>query len=394
MPVVSNPTANQSKVSTTPIVLVVDDERDIRELSADIIHRDLPSARVVLASSIKEARRVIDNEAVQLLIADVQLPDGDGTTLLPHLKERRPEAGVIVMAGAASIEQSVSVFRNGAIDYLPKPFNADQFGQRVVKAVQVQNGMNRNEKRISRLRSAVRKLNTARRMVSKKVDLLCNDLVTAYGDLARQFEDVRVRENFRQTVNSANDLEQMLCHTMDWILRQAGYTNIGIYLAGDDGTFELGAYMKYTIQGSKSLTDSLKVGIVEQILRDDFVHYTDREAAENLTPGELDHIPNYSVMGVNTTYLGESLGVMVLFRDGKTPFSADDVAMIKAIAPLFAYSLTNIAKREDMEDAEPIDEAEDAGEFWPDDEPKNDKPKREKKKDDADWWKRGEPPPF
>ena len=329
------------------------------------------------------------------------------------------------MTGDASLEQSVSVFRDGAIDYLPKPFTATQFADRIAKALCRQDANAKVEKRLVRLRSAVRKLNTARRTVSKKVDLLCNDLVSAYGDLARQFEDVRVKESFRTTVNAADDLEQMLCHTMDWLLRTAGYTNIAIYLAGEEGDYELGAYMKYTLAGSKPLTDALCAGVVEHVARDEFVNWTEQEAGEQFSPAELEHLPHHGVIGANATYLGESLATIVMFRDGKSPFTADDLATLRAIAPIFAHVLTTLAKREGAADLD----AEDASDFygendadvrdgkgkagndegeaaWPDDTIDRDEPpkrrrrdesddeKPKKKKDDADWWKRGEPPPF
>lgn len=407
MSVVSNPTSTQNPTRHKPSILIVDDEPDMLELSQEIFARSVPS-KVFQATSIAEAKRIIDRESISLLIADVSLPDGDGSTLIPHLQNVQPQAGAVIITGNASLEGSVSSFRSGAIDYLAKPFTATQFAERISKAIAYQDGLARTERRLSRLKSAVRKLNSARRMVSKKVDLLCNDLVTAYGDLARQFEDVRVKENFRKTAESATDLEQMLCHTMDWILRAAGYCNIAVFLAGDDTSFELGAYMKYTVQGTKSLTDAIKAGINEQVVRDEFIHWSDREAADALSPAELDHIPNYGVLAVNSTYLGESLATIILFRDGKSPFSADDAAMLRAIAPIFAQVLTTLAKREGVDgedlveedgaDVDFNDETNIGDGYWSaeDEKDKNkfkdEKPK--KKKDDADWWKRGEPPPF
>ncbi len=407
MSVVSTSSSTKNHSKQKPAVLIVDDEPSMLELSQEILSREVPS-KIFQATSIAEAKRIIDRESISLLVADVKLPDGDGTSLIQHLQNVQPHAGAMIITGNATLEGSVSSFRSGAIDYLSKPFTATQFAERVSKAIAYQDGVARTEKRLVRLKSAVRKLNNARRMVSKKVDLLCNDLVTAYGDLARQFEDVRVKENFRKTVESATDLEQMLCHTMDWILRSAGYCNIAVFLAGEDASFELGAYMKYTVQGTKSLTDALKQGIVDQVVRDEFIQWNDREAADALSPAELDHIPNYGVMAVNSTYLGESLATIILFRDGKSPFSADDAAMLRAIAPLFAQVLTTLAKREvidgedgmveeDGADIDFSDETNIGDGYWADEEKNKDKFKDEKpkkKKDDADWWKRGEQPPF
>ena len=396
MPVASTPSAiNKASAPRRPAVLVVDDEPAMLELSGDILARRT-DARVFQATSCAEARRILARESVALMIVDVRLPDGDGTALIGELKDRQPDASAMVITGSATLEQSLTCFRDGASDYMPKPFTADEFADRVRLALDAQREQARVAKRMLRLRSAVKKLNGARRMVSKKVDLLCNDLVTAYGDLARQFEEVRIKENFRKTITAADDLEQMLCHSMDWLLRQCGYANIAIYLSNEDGTFDLGAYMKFTVAGSKELTEALKAGVVEQVARDDFVQWTEAEAAEALSPQELDVIAGHGVMGVNATYLGESLATIVMFRDGKSPFTAEDAATLRGIAPIFAQVLTTIAKAEDLEEEEErADDAGDAIDELSDEEPKQRRKDDHKKKpDDADWWKRGDAAPY
>ena len=151
--------------------------------------------------------------------------------------------------------------REGAVDFLPKPFTADHSDRaRQQSAARSRPSRPRRQRRLDKLRDAVKRLNVARRMVSKKVDLLCNDLVTAYGELSRQLDAVRTQEGFRKLLDEANDLEQMLCHAMDWLLRQIGYSNVAIWLAGDDAEYQLGAYMKYTIPGEPPLTDAMKNG--------------------------------------------------------------------------------------------------------------------------------------
>jgi hypothetical protein len=268
---------------------------------------------------------------------------------------------------------------------------------RVNMALAHQAAVARRESRIDKLRDAVKRLNEARRLVSKKVDLLCNDLITAYGELSKQLDVVRSQEGFRSLMGEAKDLEQMLCHAMDWLLRQLGYANVAIWLTGDDGAYQLGAYMKYTTPGEAPLTEAMKNGILRQINNDGFVHLSADEARDKLTRAELAIIPNQTVMGVTCTYLGEALASIVLFRDGKTPFTDDDAQALKIISPVFATSLAAMVHNED--------DADDADGFMLDDDvrdgadergPNKKNPKRPKseEKNDADWWKRGEAPPF
>lgn len=384
--------ASAKRTRTRATVLVVDDEPSMLEIAGDVVGGEL-GARVIPARSIAEARAVLSKETIDVAILDVSLPDGQGTAFIGELRELAPQAAAIVISGGASVEQSITCFRNGAIDYLPKPFTAGDLAERVSRAIAYQRGVIRTERRLIRLRAAVRKLNSARHTVQKKVDLLCNDLVSAYGELARQVEDVRVREHFRKTISTAVDLEQLLCHTMDWLLASCGYTNIAVFLAGDDGTFELGAYMKYTLPGSKPLTAALRDGIVNQVSEEEFIHWTDGEAQSSLSDAELDHLAGQTIMAVNSTYLGESLAVVVMFRDGKTPFTAEDEAKLRTAAPIFAHALTNLARRDEgHEPYEPLDDDHDADSGWQDEKPRN--RKRKKDADSADWWKRGEDPPF
>ena len=81
---------------------------------------------------------------------------------------------------------------------------------------------------------------------------------------------------------------------------------------------------------------------------------------------------------------GESLATLILFRDEKSPFSDEDVATLRAISPIFAVALANMVRKSQGSDGD-----DDGGPLL--DENENPNPKA---KNDADWWKRGEPPPF
>jgi DNA-binding response OmpR family regulator len=418
--------ANVVRRPATPKVLLVDDERDLRELATDLLPRQL-DCRLAVAKDCAEARRAIDAGDVDLLVVDLNLPDGDGMSLISRLRAKNPAACAMVITGHATVDNTVTAIRQGVIDYLPKPFTADQISRRLQSALEHQAKFARDTVRLTRLRTAVKKLNKARKTVSKKVDLLCNDLVNAYTEVARQVDEVRTNESFRKLLATAKDLEQLLCHAMDWLLRKLGYCNIAIYLTGDEGRYDLGAYMKYTVAGTKELTEALREGLVPAIVRDGACHYEPNELKGVVTPAELKHLKGQAVAGINCTYLGESLGVMVLFREhAKTPITGEDLEILSAIAPIFATSLASLVRR--AEDGEAFDgpdgpdgpeddggDDRDEGNGGDDDLPRNDTPKpskkaprpsnpsnpedaerQRKKKEmhDADWWKRGEPPPF
>lgn len=379
---------NNPKVAARPRVLIVDDETDLIELVTDTVGKRL-DCRLVSAKNLAAARKIIENQRIDLLVTDVHLPDGDGKTLLPILQLHQPGAQSIVITGQPDLGGAIDAIREGASDFMPKPFTSSDLIDRVKRALTRAASAVKREKRLVRLRDAVKRLNDARKMVSKKVDLLCNDLISAYGELSKQLDLVRVQESYKHALSQAHDLEQLLCHTMDWMLRQLGYSNIAVWLAGDEDDFQLGAYMKYTIAGEAALTDALRDGMVKLAVKETMVHLSGAELNARLTGKEKPFLKEQDVIAVNCTYLAESLGVVVLFRDAKNPFTEEDASTLKQVCPLFATALAGIVKGHEPGDSA---DADDSGSLL--DENNQDKPPKKKKKDDADWWKNGEDPPF
>jgi DNA-binding response OmpR family regulator len=370
------------KPATLPCVLVVDDEPAIVELIGYALGIE-KSCRVLTASSIRQAKRILSTRTVELLITDLNLPDGDGATLVESLHRHQPLASAIVITGAPTVDTTIRVLREGAIDLLSKPFTIEGLQERVGKALRRQGLLARNEARIDRLRDAVKRLNEARRQVTRKVDLLCNDLVSAYTDLSKQLEAVRTTESFRAVCTAAVDLEQLLCHAMDWVLRQVGFSNLAVWLASDD-EFQLGAYMKYSVTGDPELTEAMRTGLVARINRDGFLRLEGAPLRQQLTATEKPYLSEQTVIGISCNYLGETLATIVLFRDHTKPFTDEHAALLKEICPVFAVALATIVRQvQKFESDETPFHDGDIDSHGPG-----------SRDDSADWWKRGEQPPF
>jgi CheY-like chemotaxis protein len=375
-------------VPQSAAVLVVEDEPVLLELIQEALGRQL-GCRVRGATNIRQARHILATEPIDLLLADIGLPDGDGLSLLKSLRSRHPLAEAIIITGSPSVEGAINAMRGGAADLLPKPFTVPLLLDRARKALLRHDCAARSEARIETLRDAVRRLNQARRIVGKKVDLLCNDLVGAYGELAGQLDQVRTQEGFRNLLESARDLEQLLCHAMDWMLRRMGYSNMAIWLAGNE-QFQLGAYMKHTIPGDAALVEAMRQGLLRRVATEGLIHLSATEAPRVLSSTEMRLLAGQTILASHCTYLEESLAMVVMFREGSRPFTDADAATLKAISPVFAVALAAAVRIEGGEEP-PEEEPESKGNEGGLEEP--DKPKR-RKKGDADWWKHGEPPPF
>ena len=107
-------------------ILIVDDERDIRELIADILQDEGFTTR--LAGTSDEAMNQINAEPPALMILDIWLKDSrmDGIDILKVTKRDNPDVPVVIISGHGNIEIAVAAIKQGAYDFIEKPFNIDQ----------------------------------------------------------------------------------------------------------------------------------------------------------------------------------------------------------------------------------------------------------------------------
>src|SRR6056297_160817 len=107
-------------------ILIVDDERDIRELIGDILEDEGYTTR--LSGNSSEAMAEINAEEPALLILDIWLKDSkmDGIDILKTVKRDNPDVPVVIISGHGNIEIAVAAIKQGAYDFIEKPFNIDQ----------------------------------------------------------------------------------------------------------------------------------------------------------------------------------------------------------------------------------------------------------------------------
>lgn len=103
----------------TKKILVIDDDRNVLRLFQRILEKDYT---VITCSTIKESIKIID-ESVDLVVADLNLQDGNGLDLLKHLNSLMYYIPFIVITGYGTIESAVNAVKNGAVEYIIKPFS-------------------------------------------------------------------------------------------------------------------------------------------------------------------------------------------------------------------------------------------------------------------------------
>ncbi len=107
-------------------ILVIDDEQDIRELIGDILDDEGHSTR--LARNSQTAFQEINRAEPDLIILDIWLKDSefDGIDILKKTKRDNPNIPVVIISGHGNIEIAVAAVKQGAYDFIEKPFNIDQ----------------------------------------------------------------------------------------------------------------------------------------------------------------------------------------------------------------------------------------------------------------------------
>ncbi|MGS4943864.1 nitrogen assimilation response regulator NtrX [Meridianimarinicoccus sp. RP-17] len=107
-------------------ILIVDDERDIRELISDILEDEGFTTR--LAGGSEECMGALADQRPRLMILDIWLKDSamDGIDILKTVKRDMPEIPVVIISGHGNIEIAVAAIKQGAYDFIEKPFNIDQ----------------------------------------------------------------------------------------------------------------------------------------------------------------------------------------------------------------------------------------------------------------------------
>ncbi len=115
-------------------VLVVDDDQSLREFLSITLARD--GYDVVAAASGQEALRAMADTPADLALVDLKMPDMDGLETLRRLKELSEAVSVVIVTAFATTETAIQALKEGAYDYLIKPFKLDELKLVVRKALE------------------------------------------------------------------------------------------------------------------------------------------------------------------------------------------------------------------------------------------------------------------
>ena len=105
-------------------LLIVDDERPVREACREVAR--LVGFNGLVSDSAEHAYRILESHAIDVVLLDLKMPGAGGIEALRRIKQCRPDAEVIVVTGCATVQSAVQAMKNGAYDYVTKPFGMDE----------------------------------------------------------------------------------------------------------------------------------------------------------------------------------------------------------------------------------------------------------------------------
>jgi two-component system response regulator AtoC len=118
----------------TATVLLVEDDETARSFLVPMLRDEGYEVRE--AATLAAAHKAVDRDEADIIVLDVQLPDGYGPSLLERVNRERPGMPVIVVTGYGDIDMAVEAMKLGAMDFIPKPVDMTRLKQSLGKAAE------------------------------------------------------------------------------------------------------------------------------------------------------------------------------------------------------------------------------------------------------------------
>jgi len=151
-------------VNSKPGILIVDDEVKMLDILRINLSHDY---QIYIAENGLEAKAIIEQNPLNLVISDLKMPKMDGRALLNFVKTEFPSLPVIIMTAYGTIEDAVEAIRNGAFDYIVKPLKIDELQHIIHKVLHYYELLSEN----SKLKAKLNQFEEYRKIVTVDPDM-------------------------------------------------------------------------------------------------------------------------------------------------------------------------------------------------------------------------------
>lgn len=341
---------------------------------------------VLYAATLAQARELVEQQGpIDVAVIEPDLADGSGLDFAAQLQQGKSATQTVVVSSSTDFLQAQRAMRAGASDYILRPAATDNLDDialsvmsiagdltdRVMAALHRQQQGREQARRVRRLKKLCRRLNDARQEVSDQVDVLCNDLVTAYQELAQQMQHLSTTTDLTEVISDELDLEVLLRKTLEHLIKKAGPCNAAIFLPSTVDEFSLGGYVNYncTKDSADMLLEHLADVLAPRIADhsdEPVMHITNNHTMTELLGDDWNYLADCHLLSFACTHEGEALAVVALFRDDSEPFAASMVDTAETLGQMMGQQLAKIIRihHRGMDDV-PFDNSGKEGTYLP-----------------------------
>ncbi|MCK4232892.1 response regulator [candidate division WOR-3 bacterium] len=184
-------------------LMIVDDEETLATFLAKVLKEDNPDFEIEVKTSGEEALDALSEFAPDIVLLDIRLPKKDGTQVLKEIKEFDRNIQVVMMTGFASLESAIASLREGAYDYVNKPFETNQVKTIIKNALERRMLLREREILIGDLSEANEKLAEANTMLKEKRAL-------ADKALEHRVEQLSKLDKISHKINAQVNIEKLI----------------------------------------------------------------------------------------------------------------------------------------------------------------------------------------
>lgn len=152
----------------------------------------------------------MEQQAFDLVLTDLSLPDADGKWLIEKIRRRRPGTAVIVVSEDGSVEGILAAVRAGADDFLSKPLEASKVIECVKHLLSGTRRVRSNVRWRGRTATHLRRLRNRRQRLAEQVELVCRDLVGGYHRAIEKLLELQSQQDCRAAIDGQLQIKPLL----------------------------------------------------------------------------------------------------------------------------------------------------------------------------------------
>jgi hypothetical protein len=206
-----------------------------------------------------------------------------------------------------------------------------------------------------RLRLLIKKLNKDRKKQNLKIDILCNDLITAQKDFIKRLGVINFAANFYESILGKTDLNKLLYSAVEFIKAEDEDANVTFFLRQEGDPIlqkdsKMGTQENFEIHMFESgrpitvekqyIENCFNQELMDNISRSNKVCTIDDMFAMGLH-GNLNELNKISAVTIPLGLLGSSLGFILVYRSSKSKLSADEISRISAVISGLSRAITS-----------------------------------------------------